>query len=471
MTTFTFAPATREQARARIGLQGPAGSGKTKTALRLAEGLAKGGQIGVADTERGSALKYAIVPGKPELGGHEFGHLPMDRHDPRDLIQVVRAAEEAGLAVLVVDSWSHFWNGRGGLLEIVEQAGSERGAGGTFGGWRKGNPIEQQMLDAILNFSGHLIVTMRTKGDYVIEGKKVTKVGVKAVQREGAEYELDVVMDMVEGTATVTKTRYAPLDGQVIHHPGEDVAELILEQLGQGVDPVQTIVDELVADSLTYDQALALHARAKARGVLMADLLHPKTGAPAKLGDLIAEYGQAVKPQTPVSDAQIASDVARARSEMYESAKAAGLTPSQADEGFKAAYNTDSVWGTAPQLREFAAQFSRTVTGVSAQSGPIAPGEAKPEAAALATPGGDRATPPQMRLMHATFTQLGVSGRDDRLRATSLIVGRDIPSANELTGAEAKTLLDTITALAERGETGPADFTALVDSLAAEAAA
>ncbi|CAM5365117.1 AAA family ATPase [Streptomyces californicus] len=66
---------------------------------------------------------------------------------------------------------------------------------------------------------------MRTKGDYVIEGKKVTKVGVKAVQREGAEYELGLILDMVEGTGNVTKTRYEPLEGLTIHHPGEDLAE------------------------------------------------------------------------------------------------------------------------------------------------------------------------------------------------------------------------------------------------------
>lgn len=411
MTTFTFAPATREQARARIGLQGPAGSGKTKTALRIAEGLAQQGQIGLADTERGSALKYAPVPGRPDLGGHEFLHLPMDRHDPRDLIKVVRAAEAASLAVLIVDSWSHFWNGRGGLLEIVEEAGSQKGAGGTFGGWRTGNPIEQEMLDALLNFRGHLIVTMRTKGDYVIEGKKVTKVGVKAVQREGAEYELDVVMDMVEGTATVTKTRYEPLNGQVIHHPGEDVAELILEQLGQGVDPVQVIVDELVDESLTYDRALALHSRAKNRGILNAGVLHPASGEPAVLEDLIREYGQARKPQpTPVTNGP---------STPPTSASSAGPSPTQ-------------------------------------------------------PPGDDRVTPPQMRMMHALFTRVGLGAKDDReqrLRATALIIGRSIGSANELTLAEAKTLLDTLGSFGERGETAAADFAAMVEGLATEATA
>lgn len=293
--TFSFAPATREQARARIGLQGPAGSGKTKSALCIAEGLAKGGPIGLIDTERESALTYAIVPGKPELGGHEFGHMPMDTHDPRNLIEAVAVAEAAGITVLVVDSWSHFWNGKGGLLEIVERAGQAPGAGGSFGGWRTGNPIEQQMLDALLNFKGHLIVTMRTKGDYVIEGKKVTKVGVKAVQREGAEYELGLILDMVEGAGTVTKTRYSPLEGLTIHHPGAELADIILEQLGQGVDPVQVILDQLTAEGLTYQGALDLFARAGARHLHAAEVKHPLSGKKVNLGDLIKEYGTALK--------------------------------------------------------------------------------------------------------------------------------------------------------------------------------
>ncbi|MFI9824461.1 AAA family ATPase [Streptomyces sp. NPDC052013] len=434
MTTFTFQPATREQARARIGLQGPAGSGKTKSALRIAEGLAKGGTIGLVDTERRSALKYAIVPGKPELGGHVFGHMPMDTHDPRNLIQAVRAAEEAGIAVLIVDSWSHFWNGRGGLLSIVEESGA-KARGGTFGAWKDANPIEQDMLDAMLNFAGHLIVTMRTKNDYIIEGKTVTKVGTKAVQREGAEYELDVVMDMVQGTATIGKTRYEPLEGMVIHHPGEDVAELILEQLGQGVDPVQVIVDELVGEGLTYERAIELHRRAEARHILGVGLLHPTSGQPVKLGNLIREYGQAVKPAaTPVTPPT--APAAPSNSEEYTGPSAHSLSDAEA---------------AAPAVRR----------------------SEKPPANAPSDAGPARVTPPQMRMMHALFTRVGLGAkeqREQRLRATALIIGRQIGSANELTLDEAKTLLDTLGAFGERGETAAADFAAMVQGLEADAA-
>lgn len=400
MNAFSFAPASRETARARIGLQGPAGSGKTKTALRLAEGLAKGGTIGLVDTERGSALKYAPVKDRPDLGGHEFGHMPMDTHDPRHLVQAVRIAEDKGVAVLIVDSWSHFWNGRGGLLEIVDQAGSQRGSGGSFGAWKVANPIEQEMLDALLNFRGHLIVTMRTKGDYVIEGKNVTKVGVRAVQREGAEYELDVVMDMVEGTGRVTKTRYAPLEGMTVHHPGEDVAETILDQLGQGVDPVAAIVDAVMAEDLTYDAALAQHANAARRNLLAAPVMHPVTSEPTTLQELIAERGKAVKP-----------------------------APQQS--------------GQSATSQQQAGQGTDTAAG----------GEGR---AAV--------TAPQSRAMHAKFNELGFTEREPRLRATSLIVGRHVPTANDLTRDEANGLLDVLNSHEDQDS-----FVKLLDQLAAEA--
>ncbi|MGW1661017.1 AAA family ATPase [Streptomyces microflavus] len=411
---FSFTPATREAAKARIGLQGPAGSGKTKSALRIAEGLAKGGTIGVIDTERGSALTYAPVPGKPELGGHEFGHMPMDTHDPRHLIQAIAAARAANIGVLIVDSWSHFWNGRGGLLSIVEEAGREPGAGGSFGGWRKGNPIEQDMLDALLNYPGHVIATMRTKGDYVIEGKKVTKVGVKAVQRDGAEYELGLILDMVEGTGSVTKTRYEPLEGLTIHHPGEDLADIILEQLGQGVDPIEVLMTDLTDAELTYEGALALHARAKNRGLLDTGQLHPKTGEPTSIGALIAEYGTALRAHP----------------------------------------TTQAPAGSAPH----------SISDAVAAEGATGP-DRQPAAF-----GSSPVSAPQMRMMHACFAKVGLGAKDqreERLRATGLIIGRQVATANELTFDEAATLLDTLTAYGDFDN--PADeFAAMVQGLGDE---
>ncbi|MFE4547569.1 AAA family ATPase [Streptomyces sp. NPDC056785] len=407
--TFTFAPATRETAKARIGIQGPGGAGKTKTALRMAEALAQGGLIGLVDTERRSALKYAPVPGRPDIEAHEFEHLPMAFCSPENLIAAVNAAIEARVAVLIIDSWSAFWAGKGGLLARVDEESKKAGNyGGKFTAWGPVNELEQEMLDALLNFPGHVIVTMRTKNDYAMEGKNVTKVGVKTIQREGAEYEVDVVIDMIAGTGTVTKTRYSALDGACVHHPGEAFAEAILEQLGQGIDPVQVIVDELVADGLTYERVRELYKQAHGRNLLGSGLLHPRTGEPTKLVDVIGEYGQAVKP-----------------------APDAPSTPS------------------APP------------TGQGQDAPPATPSDEGQD------PAQEPVSPPQMRMMHACFTKVGLGHKDlreQRLRATALIVGRPLSSANELTKGEAQTLLDTLTNYGER-ENAAADFEVMVTGL------
>ncbi|WP_435173256.1 AAA family ATPase [Actinacidiphila sp. bgisy145] len=413
MTTFTFAPATRERAYARIGLQGPAGSGKTMSALKIGQRLANGGPLGVIDTERGSALTYAPVPGRPDLGGIEFLHLPLDNYDPRNLIEATRAAAAARLPVLIIDSWSHFWNGKGGLLQIVEEAGNAPGAGGSFGGWRKGNPIEQDMLEALLNYPGHVLCTMRTKGDYSIEGKKVTKLGVKAVQREGAEYELGLIVDMVEGTGTVTKTRYAPLEGMTVHHPGADLAEVILDQLGQGVDPVEAILAELRADGLTYQGALEIYGRAERRGQLGLPAAHPTTGEVMPLGDAIKAVGVALKPNA---------------------APAPTEQPSPARQA----------------LEEHADELAAP-----------APGERPAASGAVSAP--------QMRRIFALLRAVGgPEDRTERLDVVGLLLGRPVGSMNELASADGHQLIEVLGAF--EGEGGRERFADTVTKLRQRAA-
>lgn len=407
MTTFTFAPATRERAFARIGLQGPPGSGKTMSALKIGQRLADGGQMGLVDTERGSALTYAPVPGRPDLGGIPFLHMPMDNYDPRNLIEAVKAAAAERLPVFIVDSWSLFYNGKGGLLQIVDQAGNAPGSGGTFGGWRKGTPIEQDMLEALLNYPGHVICTMRTKGDYSIEGKKVTKLGVKPIQREGVDYELGVIVDMVEGTGTVTKTRYQQLEGLTVHHPGEDLAEVILEQLGQGVDPVEAFLGELRADGLTYQAALEIHGRAERRGLLGAPAAHPVTSEVMPLGDAIKAVGIALKP---------------------------GPTPAASSP-------------TSPA--------------------PATQGETPHADQPPATPAQSSAiSAPMMRKIFALLKAVGCpDDRDERLRAVGLMLGRPVASMNELAHADGAELIDTLATF--DGEGGRQRFADALAELAA----
>lgn len=238
---MSFQRATKKGTFARVALLGPAGSGKTYTALRLAHALADGKPIAVFDTERGSASKYA---GDANPDGGAFDFLVMDDMPdfaPKRYIQAIHDAEQAGCSVLVFDSLSHAWSGPGGILEFVD---NKKAGGGNnqFSAWRDATPLHNQLVDALLNARCHLIVTMRTKMEYVLEedakGKKVPrKVGLQPVQRDGVEYEFDVIMDLAESTAIVSKSRCSELAGKRYHEPGRDVAKVLQAWLRGGESP------------------------------------------------------------------------------------------------------------------------------------------------------------------------------------------------------------------------------------------
>ncbi len=230
-----FKKATRRKAKARVALVGPSGSGKTFTALRLARGIVGAeGRIAVIDTERGSASKYADDV-------ETFDALDLDQHSPAEYVKAIRDAAAERYDVLVIDSLSHAWNGRGGALEQVDNA-AKRSGGNSFAAWRDVTPQHNQLVDAILAYPGHVIVTMRSKTEYVVEqgknGKTAPrKVGLAPIQRDGMEYEFDVFAELdLDHNLIVSKSRCRALDGAVVANPGYDVAEVLRAWLDGGED-------------------------------------------------------------------------------------------------------------------------------------------------------------------------------------------------------------------------------------------
>jgi len=114
--TVQFTKATKWQARLRMAIQGPAGSGKTYTSLCFGCALAemRGGRLAVIDTERGSAVKYA--------DRYDFDVVALESFQPERYVEAIDAAEAAGYRVLVIDSLSHAWEGEGGVLSLVDEA-------------------------------------------------------------------------------------------------------------------------------------------------------------------------------------------------------------------------------------------------------------------------------------------------------------------------------------------------------------
>ena len=300
MTHLTFSHASKEQAKARIALTGPSGSGKTYTALVVGTELGK--RVALIDTERGSAAKYADQ--------FDFDTLQLVTFEPAALVDALAVAADAGYDVLIVDSFSHFWSGAGGILEQVDNAAKRAGSGGSFAGWREARPLERAMFDALLAYPGHVIVTMRTKTEYVVEtderGRKVPrKVGLKPDQREGIEYEFDIVGDLDhENTLVLSKSRAAPLSGLVIRKPDARFADAILDWLNAGV-PAPTVPDYVAAATApdaTYDGLRALYDEVARRNWLDAAVLGPD-GKSITLGELIVQHGTKAKNRSgPTSD-------------------------------------------------------------------------------------------------------------------------------------------------------------------------
>lgn len=196
-----FEKATRKKARLRLAVSGPAGSGKTTAALLVASGL--GGKIALIDTERGSASLYADLV--------DFDTLTLDPpYAPERFIDAIHAAEKAGYDVCIIDSASHEWNGSGGCCDINEALAQARYRGNTWSAWSETTPRHRAFLDAMVQSPMHIIATMRSKTETVQgEDKKVRKIGMKAEQREGFEYEVTVAFELDHQThlAVATKDR------------------------------------------------------------------------------------------------------------------------------------------------------------------------------------------------------------------------------------------------------------------------
>jgi len=233
-TTNPFAKAEKYDAKGRVALIGPAGGGKSFTALVLARALAgPNGKIAAIDTEHGSLSKYADL--------FDFDVLELDSFSPQSFIDGLHAAEENGYNVFLCDSLSHFWTGKDGAWDFVDMA--QKRHKDQMGGWKEFRPHERLMMDELITSPCHIICTMRTKTDYQEQTdekgrKKRVKIGLAPVQREGLEYEFDLVGYMDEDhTFAVDKTRCPAYSEKAYTKPGPKQFAPFVEWLKGSVRP------------------------------------------------------------------------------------------------------------------------------------------------------------------------------------------------------------------------------------------
>lgn len=170
-----------------------------------------GGKVGLIDTEHGSGDLYA------HLGEYDVISIEAP-YTVQKYVQAITAFEQAGYSTIAIDSLTHAWAGDGGLLDKQGKM-ADRGTN-SFAAWRTITPEHNSLVDAMLKSPCHIIATMRSKQEYILEtndkGKQQPKkVGMAPVQREGMEYEFTVMLDIdMNHIASASKDRTSLFDGQ-----------------------------------------------------------------------------------------------------------------------------------------------------------------------------------------------------------------------------------------------------------------
>lgn len=186
---FKAQKAVREKIYTKLALMSPSGGGKTYSALRLATGMAD--ELEKINGTRPKILMANTEGSRGRYYANEFNYDIIDLvapFVPEQFIEAIDYAINEGYGILVMDSTSHEWEGKGGCLELHQKAG------GKYQDWKFVTPRHDAFIDKLANSPIHIVATMRGKDQYDMEkddkGKTtVKKLGVGAKQRDGFEFE------------------------------------------------------------------------------------------------------------------------------------------------------------------------------------------------------------------------------------------------------------------------------------------
>jgi len=277
-----FKKAEKSQVKLRIAITGPSGSGKTLGALLLAKGIHPNGKIAGIDTENSTMSLY----------GDRFDFDVASMSAPfliKKYLKAINEISESGYDIGIVDSLSHAWNGEGGVLQRKEALDQKPGSN-HFTNWGKMTPEQNALVNAVLFSKTDLICTMRSKTEYIMSernGKQApTKVGLAPVQRDGFEYEFDIVFDVdINHNASVSKDRTGMFAEMETFKLSPEIGKMIADWRASG--KIQKKKSESVRSEQKIpkkDEKLEIHKQAnKMRSLAWGDV-------PVKYGPYKNDY-------------------------------------------------------------------------------------------------------------------------------------------------------------------------------------
>lgn len=282
---FKIEPAVKRKSKLRLALTGITYSGKTYSALMLAHAMSD--KVFVIDTESGSASLYA-----DDFPPYQVLELTPP-YSPDRYVEAIKALENAGAEVIIIDSLSHGWAGAGGCLSMVDTIANSSSAKNSYTAWGKVTPKQDALIHAIMTSKAHVITTMRSKMKYETvtdNGKtKPVKIGVGPVQRENIEYEFTTVLDLdVNHHYTCTKDRSGLFNNSDMPEPlTADMGAKLIDWLNKGADAKPVIEQALQNTTAPHvlTEAEQLLKKASVEFIGKAKVIKEKALKAQELGD------------------------------------------------------------------------------------------------------------------------------------------------------------------------------------------
>jgi hypothetical protein len=250
-----FQKAAPQQARLKVSLYGPPGSGKTFTTLLMAEGLARvrGKRIAFVDTERGTDFYAQKVPAR-KVHPEAFDFDALYTKGLAEVVEAVRSLDPAEHGIVVIDSISQLWD-----AAIEAYKGKMTGIGGipmpAWGAIKK--PYKKLVSDLIgSEFDVFILGRQKNMFDSDEDGEmKKTGVGMRAEGETQYEPHINARMEASARSADcdyllhVEKDRTGVLSGRAIKNPSFATIEPLLPLLGSVQAPVEDEDERIAKDS------------------------------------------------------------------------------------------------------------------------------------------------------------------------------------------------------------------------------
>lgn len=234
--TFKIEKAQRKALPLLAMLYGKSGTGKTYSALKLAQGLLDKPEdrICLIDSENMRASYYSDI--------FDFDVINIEApHTPERYTEAFKLAESK-YSVIIIDSFSSVWDGEGGILEMVDNE-SERlqkigKAGKGLHIWTKPKMKYKRMMNAIMGSRTHKILCCQSKEPLKQVGNKMVNLDAVPICEPKLEYQMLIKFHLMEGGQVSFKSCIMEMIKDKLNITGyltSDHGKIIRDWLNEGV--------------------------------------------------------------------------------------------------------------------------------------------------------------------------------------------------------------------------------------------